>query len=267
MSRAAPSPFPAPVTAAVEIRALKKFRRGDGSRGGRAFADFATTSEPRVQDSIAGISGAIELLQDHEGTMSETAGAGSSPTRPPCDRLSLLLERCSSPAPTWRSRPAVPTPIDAPLRNVAAAMRNASVAIKLDIPPSLPAAAAAAELIEAVLQILVENSRQAGATEVRIEAARRSDRLVLNVRDNGGGVPPADRERIFDPFHTGQREAAPALGFRLRSLLASCGGTIVSLLWSEGCLRGGATVFGHLNRMKPPAGGSSDWHSSLDYGE
>jgi signal transduction histidine kinase len=87
-----------------------------------------------------------------------------------------------------------------------------------------------------VLQIMVENSRQAGASEVRIEAARREGRLVLTVRDNGGGVPPADRERIFEPFHTGRRaQGGTGLGLSIaRSLLASCGGTIVSLPTERG---------------------------------
>ncbi|HYD37311.1 MAG TPA: HAMP domain-containing sensor histidine kinase, partial [Allosphingosinicella sp.] len=47
---------------------------------------------------------------------------------------------------------------------------------------------------------------------------------------DGPGVPPADHERIFEPFHTGRRsEGGSGLGLSIaRSLLASCGGTIVS---------------------------------------
>ena len=148
-------------------------------------------------------------------------------------RLSLLLARLLHLA---RADMAVAagdaaTPVEGPLRAVADAMRGEDFDIKLEFPPALPAAGAAAELIEAALQILVENSRQAGAREVRIEAEARGDRLVLNVRDDGGGVPPADRERIFEPFHTGRREeGGTGLGLSIaRSLLASCGGTILSL--------------------------------------
>ncbi len=39
-----------------------------------------------------------------------------------------------------------------------------------------------------------------GGGEVRVSAGRRGDRAVLTVRDNGPGVPEADRSRIFDRF-------------------------------------------------------------------
>jgi signal transduction histidine kinase len=105
------------------------------------------------------------------------------------------------------------------------------LAIELDIPPDLPPAAAAAALIEAVVQILVENSRQAGAGLVRIDALSRDGRVVIRASDDGGGVPAADSERVFEPFHTGRREqGGSGLGLSIaRSLLASCGGMIVNL--------------------------------------
>jgi signal transduction histidine kinase len=37
---------------------------------------------------------------------------------------------------------------------------------------------------------------------VRVTATRRGDGVDIVVRDHGAGVPPADRERIFDAFYT-----------------------------------------------------------------
>ena len=149
-------------------------------------------------------------------------------------RLSLLLERLLHLA---RADMAVApddaaTPVEGPLRAVADAMRGPDLAISLDIAPALPPAAAAAELIEAVLQILVENSRQAGAAAGRRSRRRRRDgRIAIRVSDDGAGVPNGDRERVFEPFHTGRREqGGSGLGLSIaRSLLASCGGTIANL--------------------------------------
>jgi signal transduction histidine kinase len=226
-----------PVTAAVEIRALYENFASMAERierRSRYLRDFAAAVSHEFKTPIAGISGALELLQDHEGTMSDAdrrrflANAAADAAR-----LSLLLERLLHLARADMADAAgdAATPVEGPLRAVADAMRGEDFEIKLELPPALPAVGAAAELIEAVLQILVENSRQAGAREVRIEAEARGDRLVLNVRDDGGGVPPADRERIFEPFHTGRREeGGTGLGLSIaRSLLASCDGTIVTL--------------------------------------
>jgi two-component system, OmpR family, sensor histidine kinase ChvG len=95
---------------------------------------------------------------------------------------------------------------------------------------NLPPVAAPPELLEAVLETLVENSRQAGAARVAIEGRAEGRKVRLLVCDDGPGIPPADHERIFEPFHTGRRsEGGSGLGLSIaRSLLASCGGTIES---------------------------------------
>jgi signal transduction histidine kinase len=226
-----------PATAAIEIRTLyENFASMAGriERRSRYLRDFAAAVSHEFKTPIAGISGAIELLQDHAGTMSEEerrrflANAAADATR-----LSLLLERLLHLA---RADMAVAaedeaTGVEAPLRAIADAMRGEGFAVRVEAASGLPHAAAAAELIETVLQILIENSRQAGASEVRIGAEARGDRLAIRVTDNGGGIPPADRERIFDPFHTGRREqGGTGLGLSIaKSLLASCGGTIAAL--------------------------------------
>lgn len=226
-----------PATAAVEIRALYKNFASMAERierRSRYLRDFAAAVSHEFKTPIAGISGAIELLQDHSGTMSEEerrrflANAAADAAR-----LSLLLERLLHLA---RADMAVPaedaaTGIEAPLRAIADAMQGEDFAVLVETPSGLPPAAAAGELIETVLQILIENSRQAGASAVRIAAEARGDRLAIRVSDNGAGIPPADRERIFEPFHTGRREqGGTGLGLSIaRSLLASCGGTIAAL--------------------------------------
>jgi signal transduction histidine kinase len=226
-----------PATAAVEIRALYENFASMAERierRSRYLRDFAAAVSHEFKTPIAGISGAIELLQDHEGAMSEEerrrflANAAADAAR-----LSLLLERLLHLA---RADMAVAaegaaTPVETPVRAVADAMRGEGFAVTVETPGELPPAAAAAELIETVLQTLIENSRQARASEVRIAAEARGDLIAIRVSDNGAGVPPADHERIFEPFHTGRREqGGTGLGLSIaRSLLASCGGTITAL--------------------------------------
>ena len=226
-----------PVTAAVEIRALYENFASMAARierRSRYLRDFAAAVSHEFKTPIAGIRGALELLEDHEDAMSpEERRRFLSNATKDADRLSLLLERLLHLA---RADMAVApegaaAPVDGPLHAVADAMRGPNLAIELALPAALPAAAAASELIEAVFQILVENSSQAGARTIRIAAERRGRRIAIRVSDDGAGVPAADRDRIFEPFQTGRREqGGSGLGLSIaRSLLASCGGTLANL--------------------------------------
>jgi len=231
-----------PVTAAIEIQALYANFASMAARierRSRYLRDFAAAVSHEFKTPIAGIRGALELLEDHADTMSARdkrrflANAAKD-----ADRLSLLLERLLHLA---RADMAVTAEgaaiaVDGPLRAIADAMRGPDLAVAIDLPPGLPPAAAAPALIEAVIQILIENSAQAGADEVAIAAGQRGDRLFIRVSDNGAGVPSADCEQIFEPFHTGRREqGGSGLGLSIaRSLLASCGGTIANLPAEKG---------------------------------
>jgi signal transduction histidine kinase len=231
-----------PATAAVEIRALYENFASMAARierRSRYLRDFAAAVSHEFKTPIAGIRGAIELLEDHEETMrpEERRRFLSNATKD-ADRLSLLLERLLHLA---RADMAVApgdaaSPIEPPLRAVADALRGPNLAVDIALAPGLPPAAAGAELIEAVIQILVENSVQAGARKVEIAATERGGRIAIRVADDGGGVPPTDAERVFEPFHTGRREqGGSGLGLSIaRSLLASFGGTIANLPADEG---------------------------------
>ena len=230
-----------PVTAAVEIRALYANFGAMAERierRSRYLRDFAAAVSHEFKTPIAGIRGALELLDDHGETMS-----GEERRRfLACDGRRPTASRCCSNACSPRRADMAPAPgdeatdVEPPLRAVADAMRVPGRVIHVEVAPDLPPAAAGAALIEAVLQILVENSVQAGAASIRITADARHDRIAIRVTDDGGGVPPADAERVFEPFHTGRREqGGSGLGLSIaRSLLASCGATIANLPAEEG---------------------------------
>lgn len=70
-------------------------------------------------------------------------------------------------------------------------------------PSGLVVTADPARLHQLVANLLDNASRHspAGGT-VAVEVTRRGDRYVVEVRDAGPGVAPADRERVFEPFGT-----------------------------------------------------------------
>jgi signal transduction histidine kinase len=228
-----------PATAAVEIRSLYVNFAAMAERierRSRYLRDFAAAVSHELKTPIAGIKGALELLGEHPGMSEEErrrflANAGAD-----ADRLSHLLRRLLDLARADMAAPEEGASAVGPsVLAVADAHRSDAFDVEVALPP-LPPVAAPAELIEAVVETLVENSRQAGAARVRIEGEAVGDRVRLCVSDDGPGVPAADHERIFDPFHTSRRaEGGSGLGLSIaRSLLAACGGTIRSVRVEKG---------------------------------
>lgn len=64
---------------------------------------------------------------------------------------------------------------------------------------------------------LVQNSLRAGATfvEVMIEAKPRQDQLILQIGDNGSGMPPDLLSQVTDPFVTTRTTRPVGLGLSL----------------------------------------------------
>ncbi len=85
-----------------------------------------------------------------------------------------------------------------------------------------------------ILGNLIENAIRHSPPEQAVEvgARRENDTLVFSVADRGPGVPPNDRERIFESFYRA-RNAAPDAGhaglglFIARQLAELQGGTVV----------------------------------------
>lgn len=234
----------APATAAVEIRALYDNFATMAERierRSRYLKDFAAAVSHEFKTPIAGIRGALELLGDHGATMSANDRARFiANATADADRLSHLLQRLLAQA---RADMAITadgarTDLAGPVAAVADAHRGERLAIRTELPDALPLAAAPPELIEAVLETLVENSRQLGAREVRIAVRRDKDALAMEVADDGPGVREGQHERIFEPFHTSRRaEGGSGLGLSIaRSLLASIDGEIVSRPVEQGAL-------------------------------
>lgn len=88
-----------------------------------------------------------------------------------------------------------------------------------------------AENLRIVLAHLTDNALRHDATELAIVAAVEADRLCLTLRDNGNGVSPNNRARIFDSFFTTRRDSGgTGMGLAIvRSMLNAHGGSIALL--------------------------------------
>jgi len=129
-----------------------------------------------------------------------------------------------------------PADVDVVARHVAALLgpqlRRARIAVELAVADALPAVAADPHALQQVLLNLVQNAAHAmpdgGRVEVVAERGPGDVAVVVGVRDQGPGVPAADRQRIFDPFVT-SKEAGAGTGLGLavcKHLVATWGGAI-----------------------------------------
>ncbi|MEY4054680.1 MAG: hypothetical protein RL519_14, partial [Pseudomonadota bacterium] len=207
------------------------------ARRSRYLRDFAAALSHEFKTPLAGLSGGIELLQDHGATMAEderqrflrnmAADAG---------RLSRLVSRLMelAQADMGRGDPAARTVLAPLLQSLAQGLENEHFAITAMLPPDLPQLAAEPGALEVILTTLVENAKQAGARQLSITARLEDSEIRIELVDDGPGIPPADRERIFDPFFTSKRaRGGTGLGLPIARALAENGHGQLDLADSE----------------------------------
>ena len=80
-------------------------------------------------------------------------------------------------------------------------------------------------LLRRAIRNLLENARRYSPGPVEVEVLREGRHAVLRVRDQGPGVPAAERERIFEPFYrlpgASEREGSVGLGLALVRSIAT----------------------------------------------
>jgi signal transduction histidine kinase len=223
-----------PRTAAIEIQALYAdfATMADAiDRRSRYLRDFAHAVSHEFKTPLAGIRGVIEILEDHHAEMNDAdrrrflANAGAD-----ADRLAQLVTRLLelARADMAETEASAAADVATALRRIADAWADRGLAIALALPDGLSRAAMPGAMLEAIVESLVENSRQAGAGSVRMAVTETDGEILLTIADDGPGIPEADRARIFEPFFTSRRaDGGTGLGLPIaRSLLASHGGTI-----------------------------------------
>ncbi len=187
----------------------------------RAERDFVTNAAHELQTPLAAITSAVQVLQagakdnvvDRDRFLAHVEGR-VRPPRPPRPSLAGPCPRpdgCRTSATGNRSgRGAFGTVADglAPGRKVDVDCA-ADVAVLANRP-----------LLEQALANLGQNAAKHSQGPI-VLAGKRSDEAVrIQVRDNGGGISEADRERIFDRFYRGE---APTDGFGLGLSIAARG--------------------------------------------
>lgn len=226
-------------------RALDRSLPAMEERADRALR-FATNLSHELRTPLAAIRGAAEILAESrpEATDRERFLSNIQIESERLERLVaglLDLERRQDAGP-GEAEPLAPGPV---LRGVVARcaplFARRSIAADLEEEPSLPAVRVRPERLERVLFGLLENALKFSPRDGRItvRAGSRDGDLLLEVEDQGPGVPAELRREIFDRHFSGGRGSAGSTGIGLaivHSLVTQAGGRV----WVEESPRGGA---------------------------
>ncbi len=105
----------------------------------------------------------------------------------------------------------------------------------LDIPADLPLVQGDSGLLEQVVFNLLDNANKysGSGSPTEVVLTRRSGEMVLEVTDDGQGIPVSDLERVFDKFHRVKQDdgRSPGVGLGLaicRGIVTALGGSITA---------------------------------------
>jgi len=118
--------------------------------------------------------------------------------------------------------------------------------LTLEVPDSLPPVKADSQYIERVLLTLVANASKftPKGGKIKVSAWQDNNTLVVQVSDTGIGIPPAEQERIFQPYYQikqgGGKLTGSGLGLAIaKSIVELHGGNI----WLKSAVGQGSSFF------------------------
>jgi signal transduction histidine kinase len=117
-------------------------------------------------------------------------------------RFSRLDLDASRPLP--RNKIHLPTLIESLTRVFKGDLETKSQSIRLRLAPGLNTVASNTEALKDILSNLISNSIEASplGAEIDISAEESKGQLILNIDDQGHGIPPELRKKVLDPFFT-----------------------------------------------------------------
>lgn len=143
--------------------------------------------------------------------------AADEGTRSIADKIRSAAERCARIVKTFLSmarqrKPEqtaieINTVLDDCVEMLAYGLRTAGVTVEKNLAPNLPSISGNADQLHQVFLNLIVNAQQAmesrpAPRKLRIVSSQRDGHVRVLIADNGPGIAPAIRSRIFDPYFT-----------------------------------------------------------------
>jgi signal transduction histidine kinase len=196
------------------------------------LSEFARHISHEFKTPLAGISGSVELLKDHAREMDPvTRDRFLTNIEQAASRLNRLTQRLLE---LTQAEMAASLSRDVHLDELVSELSRNLKQVNVELSPAARSSVVRTtpDALLAVLEILAENAEAHGASCVKVDVAeceRESQCcVVIHFSDNGCGISPGNRDRVFEPFFTTQREqGGTGLGLAIaEALLSPCGGRL-----------------------------------------
>lgn len=187
----------------------------------RAYTDHVTHE---MKTPVSAIRAAVELMQDTAALSDEEHRllARIDTARLQIETRLAALRRAAQ---AREVRYLGSTTLD----RLAPDLTAAHPALRLDLDGRHTALPMGREGVAVVLDQLLNNAVEHGATRVTVTAAQAAGKTTLDVQDNGSGISEGNAARIFDPFFTTRRDrGGTGMGLAVAvNILAAHRGSIV----------------------------------------
>ena len=105
-----------------------------------------------------------------------------------------------------------PVEVAALLRTVEASLPPGQPVLTIECAPDAGTIEADPRLLGRALSNLLRNAQKYAASSIRMTARRDAGQMRIAVEDDGPGIPPEERERVFEPFYRLDRSRDRATG-------------------------------------------------------
>ncbi len=190
------------------------------------IAEFAGNVSHEFKTPLSTLRGTLELLEDEPEMPAEQRARFLENALEEVSRARRLVDGLLALARADQARRRAPLDLDLLLRQQG--QDRPAVQVESRVGWIL----GDSEQLDAAISNLVDNALLHGGPEVRVavRGLRREDMAVVEVEDDGPGIPEALRSRIFERFFTTAREAGgTGLGLALVQLVAEAHGGAVEV--------------------------------------
>lgn len=192
-----------------------------------AVASFAAHVSHELKSPLTAIRGTAELLRDDDGAPMEAGDRSRFLDHLLADteRLGALLSRLAEMA----RAEAEPTGGSATLPPALNLLRGRFPALTIAADGDVDAGlGVSADSLVVLLSHLADNAGRHGATTLRVSARRAGRCIRIEVHDDGTGISPGNRARVFETFFTTRRDdGGTGMGLSIvRALVGAHGGSV-----------------------------------------
>ena len=179
--------------------------------------NFAVNAARALQATVEDVVAERQALSDNAEALAELSGIVTEGL----DRTASLvgdLRDFAAPGSAERRSVDVVRGLRTTLRLVGHTLVQAGIEVHTEFPAGLPRLDADPRALNQVFLNLVKNAAEAfngGAGSIWVSARQEGNFVVVAIRDDGPGIDPALRERLFDAFLTTKGDAGTGLGLAI----------------------------------------------------